>query len=131
MDARSRYLTIYDDLGRKVLDRVPTNVQYIKEDFIEKYKDELTQYYKYKLYNKMYFDIPLILGFDSVFAPFPLSYRIKSIKLLNENGEEIKIGADGQKIKQKTNYYEGGYIASLDILRRSCSSSTVILSISE
>ena len=118
MDARSRYLTIYDDVGRKGLDRVPTNVQYIKEDFIEEHKDELILHYKYKLFNNSYFDIPLILGFDSVFAPFPLSYRVKTIKLLNKNGEEIRIGADGQKITQKTNYYEGGYINTLEILQK-------------
>ena len=117
MDACSRYLAIYNDLKRKHLDRVPTNVQYIKEDFIDKNGENLLKDFKSKLFNNDYFDIPLILGFDSVFAPFPSSFHVKSIKITTQKGEEIKIGANGEKIKKRTSYYEGGYIHNLEILQ--------------
>jgi hypothetical protein len=116
MKCVERYLAVYDDDGRKKLDRVPTHVQYIKEGFIEKYKDVILRNYNGVLFNDLYFDIPRILGFDSIFAPFPLSFKFRSIKIVNEKGKSVRIRADGQAVKAKTTFYEGGYIKNLDIL---------------
>ena len=116
MNARTRYLAVYNDSERNKLDKVPTHVQYIREEFINLHKDELTNKYGGKSLNSLYFKIPLILGFDSVFAPFPASIKIKSIKVNNGKGKKIRIGQDGQKVIHKSSYYQGGYIHTLEIL---------------
>ncbi|MFX1568362.1 MAG: uroporphyrinogen decarboxylase family protein [Promethearchaeota archaeon] len=116
MNARERFLAIFDDTKRKNLDRIPTHVQYIREGFISKYHNEIMKDYNGKLFNKTYFDIPYILGFDSIFAPFPLSYTFRSIKIRDKDGQVIKIKENGQSLKQKTSYYEGGFIHSIEIL---------------
>ncbi|NVM16728.1 MAG: hypothetical protein HWN80_03365 [Candidatus Lokiarchaeota archaeon] len=116
MNCYERYLAVYDDNERKKLDRVPTHVQYIREEFIDKNKETILKDYIGKLFNNLYFDIPRILGFDSIFAPFPASFKFKSIKIENEEGNIIKIREDGQAVRPNTNYYEGGYIKNLDVL---------------
>ncbi|MHA1292584.1 MAG: uroporphyrinogen decarboxylase family protein [Promethearchaeota archaeon] len=116
MNARERYLAVYDDSKRKKLDRVPTFVQYIREEFILKNSLELLNKFNINIIKNNYFKVPYLIGFDSIFATFPLSVKIKNINIKNENGRIIKIGENGQAKIQKTNYYEGGYIHSLDIL---------------
>ena len=116
MNSRERYLAVYDDNERKKLDRVPTHVQYIMEEFITHNKENILSQYGGKLFNNLYFDIPLILGFDSIFAPFPLSFKVKSIKVHSGTGKIIRIKEDGQSTRRKTSYYEGGYINNLEVL---------------
>ncbi len=116
MNARERFLAVFDDIKRKSLDKIPTHVQYITEGFISEYKHEVMKDYSGTLFNNMYFDIPHILGFESIFAPFPLSYKIRSIKVLDKEGNIIKIKEDGQSLKRKSDYYEGGFIDSIEIL---------------
>ncbi|MHA2287169.1 MAG: uroporphyrinogen decarboxylase family protein [Promethearchaeota archaeon] len=116
MNNCERYLAVYDDRRREKLDRVPTHVQYIREEFIELYKEKVLKGYKGILFNDLYFDIPWILGFDSIFASFPKSVKFKSVKVDDGKGNIVKIGENGEAIRQKTNYYEGGYIKNLDIL---------------
>ncbi len=38
------------------------------------------------------------------------------MKISTEDGKKIKINEDGQSIIQKSSYYEGGYLNSLEIL---------------
>ena len=116
MNCYERYLAVYDDKERKKLDRVPTHVQYIREEFIDKNKEILLKDYSENLFNDLYFDIPRILNFDSIFAPFPPSIKCKSIKIEDDKGKFIKIREDGQAIRPKTTYYDKGYIKSLEIL---------------
>jgi len=116
MNASERYLAVYDDIKRHKLDRVPTHVQYIREEFIFKHKDVILKDYSGYVFNNDYFDIPLALGFNSIFAPIPPSYKFRSIKISNRKGITIKIREDGQAIKRKSTYYEGGYITNIDIL---------------
>lgn len=116
MDACERYLAIYDDKRRWKLDFVPTFVQYVREEFIHLHKDELTKNFKGHLNNNLYFDIPYILGFEAIFAPFPLSAQVRPIKINDDKGNKVRIGEDGQPTKRKTSYYEGGYIRSIEIL---------------
>jgi len=116
MNASERYLAVYDDYNRHKLDKVPTHVQYIREEFISKYKDVILRDYSGHVFNNDYFDIPLALGFNSIFAPIPPSYKIRSIKISTGNGSNIKIREDGQAIKRRSTYYEGGYITNIDIL---------------
>ncbi len=116
MNARDRYLAVFDDNMRKNLEQVPTHVQYIRDEFILKYKDEILLNYNGLLFNNTYFDIPFILGFDSIFAPFLSSFKIKHIKIRKDNRKLVSIKENGQSIKHKSSYYEGGYIDSIEIL---------------
>ncbi|UCD02236.1 MAG: hypothetical protein JSV23_04245 [Promethearchaeota archaeon] len=116
MNACQRYLAIFNEEERKKLDKIPTHVQYIREEFISKYKAEIMKGYNGNLFNNTYFDIPYALGFESIFARFPLSYNINSVKIRDINGKIINIKENGQSIKQKSTYYEGGFIHSNDIL---------------
>jgi len=116
MNCCERYLAVYDEHERKKLDRVPTHVQYIREEFIDKNKEIILRDYNGELFNDLYFDIPRVLGFDSVFAPFPPSFRFKSVKIDNEEGKSFRIREDGQVTRSKTTFYEGGYIKNLEIL---------------
>jgi hypothetical protein len=116
MNASERYLAVFDEDGRKKLDKIPTHVQYVRDEFISEYKTDIMKNYSGTLFNNIYFDIPLALGFDSIFAKFPLNYKITSVKVRNTEGTIIKIKENGQPIRQKSSYYEGGYIHSIDIL---------------
>jgi len=116
MNSRERYLAVYDDNERKKLDRVPTHVQYIREGFIAQNKEKILNNHSERLFNNLYFDIPYALKFDSVFAPFPLSFKVKSVKVHDETGKIVRIKEDGQSTRRKTSYYEGGFINTLDLL---------------
>ncbi|MFX0106558.1 MAG: uroporphyrinogen decarboxylase family protein [Candidatus Hodarchaeota archaeon] len=116
MNARERFLAIFEDKARKNLDKIPTHVQYIRNEFISKYKTEIMKNYHGDLFNNVYFDIPYILGFESVFAPLPLSFKVKPLKLRDENGKLVKIKESGQSMRQYSSFYEGGFINSIDIL---------------
>ena len=116
MDAKERYLAVYNDLERCKIDKVPKFVQYVREEFIVKHRLELNLNLANNFANMTYFSVPFELGFDAVFAPFPLSVKIKSVKIKQDNGQFLKIGEDGQKIHKKSPYYEGGFIHSIEIL---------------
>lgn len=110
MHARERYLAIYDDYNRLKLDKVPKFVQYVRDEFIIKYKTEFVRNSLNIPLNNKYFEVPYNLGFDALFAPFPLSVKVKSITIKKENGNSVPIGEDGQAKKKETAYYEGGFI---------------------
>ena len=118
MNVKERYLAVYDDAKRKKLDRVPTFVQGIKENFMFKYQKEVLDNYDKTIFNNPHFGAPFVLGFDSVFAPYPTSYKSVKIKVQDANGKEIKINEQGQPVKRKTEYYEGGYVDSLEVLEK-------------
>ncbi len=115
MNARERFLAVYNDSTRKKLDRVPTFVQYIKEDFIAQHKENILRSYKGQLFDNLYFDFPLIFGFDAIFAAMTTSFKIKRITVEDKDGNRFKIGVDGQA-KRRSTFYEGGFITSLEIL---------------
>ena len=50
MNTRERYLAIFDDITRKKLDKVPTHVQYIREEFITKYIHKIMKDYHIELF---------------------------------------------------------------------------------
>ena len=126
MNSYERYLAVFNDSGRKKLDRVPTHVQYITDKFIAKNKEKILRHYTGKLFNNLYFDIPLILGFDSIFAPFPQSLTFKSIKIDNGEGKNVRIRENGQAFRNKTTFYERGYVKNLDVLNELIASSKIL-----
>ncbi len=116
MNAKERYIAVFQETGRKKLERVPSFVQYIREEFIDLHKNSILNDFRGELFNNLYFDIPMSLGFDSIFALFPSSIKFESVRVKNKEGKEIRIGIDGEPIHKKGFYYEGGYIQDLDIL---------------
>ena len=126
MHARERYLAIYDDRLRLKLDKVPKFVQYVTNEFITKNETEFSRNSLISPINNTYFNVPYLLGFDAIFAPFPLSVKIKNTRIKKKNGSDIRIGEDGQAKKKTTTYYEGGFIHSLEILDRLRSNMKII-----
>lgn len=116
MNARERYLAVYDEEERKKLDRVPTHVQYIREEFISLHKDELVYNYDGQLFNDLYFDVPFVLGFDALFALFPSSIKIRSIVIEDDKGKKIRIGESGEQVIKNSTYYQGGFVRSMEVL---------------
>ena len=116
MNARERYLAVYDDKGRKKLDRVPTHVQYVREEFINLHEETLKANFKGQLFDNTYFDVPLILGFDAIFAPFPSSVKIRSVIVEDDSGKRVRIGESGEAIVKDSTYYQGGFVRSMEIL---------------
>ena len=47
MNARERYLAIFDEIARKKLDKIPTHVQYIRNGFITKYNRKIIKMLEY------------------------------------------------------------------------------------
>lgn len=126
LHAQERYLAIYDDSSRLKLDKVPKFVQYVRDEFITKNQAEFARNSFNNPINNNYFKVPFHLGFDAVFAPFPLSVKVKSIKIKKENGSTIRIGEDGQAKRKETAYYEGGFIHSLEIIDKLRSNMNII-----
>ncbi len=116
MNACERYLAVFNDDERKKIDRVPTHVQYIRDEFVIQHKDALLENYKGKFFGIPYFDIPFVLGFDAIFASFPSSVKINSIKIKDSKGNKIRIKASGEALHSDSPYYQGGYIHSMEIL---------------
>ena len=114
MNSKERYISVYND--RNKLDRVPTFVQHFLNDFIDLHKNTVLSNKGPGPFDNPYFDIPYLLGFESIFAfiPSPLKFRLTRVKL--DDGSSVRIKEDGQPLTRKTTYYEGGYINSLDIL---------------
>jgi uroporphyrinogen-III decarboxylase len=125
MKAKERILAVYDDQGREKLDKVPSNVQYVAPEFISKYKDYFLNAYDKNVFIQ-YFGVPYYLGFDSVFAPIPSNIEFKNIRVELNSGKNVKIGIDGQSVKRKTDYYEGGYVDSLQILEQMKKNLTIV-----
>lgn len=126
LHARERYLAIYDDNLRLKLDKVPKFVQYVRNEFITKNETEFSRNSLISHINNNYFNVPYHLGFDAIFAPFPLSVKIKNIKIENKDGDTLRIGEDGQAKKKETAYYEGGFVHSLEILDKLRSNMKII-----
>ncbi len=126
MKAYERYCAVFDDNSRKLLDRVPSFVQYVRNDFIQQHRNELkTDFEGKQKISKFWPPIlwstrmssPIELGFDSYFAVSIPSAIIKPIRIKTETGKKIFINASGQS-KSVSGYYNEGHIQSLDILER-------------
>ncbi len=118
MNARERYLAVFNNEKRKKLDNIPTHVQYVREEFINLHWDEIMRNYNRPLFDAPYFDAPLALGFDAVFAGFPPSVQFRTIKIEDRDGNRFRIRESGEPLLSDSNYYQGGYIDSIDILNK-------------
>ncbi|MBN2155566.1 MAG: hypothetical protein JW776_05950 [Candidatus Lokiarchaeota archaeon] len=125
MKAYERYLAVFDN-NRKNLDRVPTFIQYVREDFVKQNRRILnTNFVGKQKISKIWppimwftrFNMPALIGFDSFFASTIPSVRIKRIKVQDNHGKSTLIGESGQEF-QSGGYYKRGYVDSLEVLDR-------------
>jgi hypothetical protein len=116
MNAKERYLAVFDENQRKKLDHVPTFVQYLRPEFVElhrhKFVDEKVPFQS----NVSRFNEAYIMGFESVFANVHPGFRVSQVEVENEQGEKVIISWNGQKPATSMGFYEGGYFSSLENL---------------
>ncbi|MHA1111457.1 MAG: hypothetical protein ACTSRE_10180 [Promethearchaeota archaeon] len=126
MKAFERYLAVYDDYQRRNLDRVPNFVQYIRQGFIKEHRGQLRTAFTGKytipkstsiIARSSRYRVPMMLGFESIFAGAIPSAWVTPIKIKTESGKRIFISASGQA-SSIGGYYKEGYIQSLEILNR-------------
>lgn len=117
MRPMDRFLAVYgSDAERKKLDRVPTFVQGVKEQFFTKYEDQLMENYDGPLTYSLHYDAPIVLGFDAVFAGIPSSCRTKPVEVLKKDGTKVIISGSGQAMHGDSSYYKGGFLYSMENL---------------
>lgn len=117
MNAKERYLAIFDENQRKKLDRVPTFVQYLRPKFVELHRHKFEN--KSVPFNEWFFRFrsAYLMGFESVFADVHPGLRIsQEVEVENEQGEKVLISWNGQKPETSMGFYEGGYFSSLENL---------------
>ncbi|TFG19261.1 MAG: hypothetical protein EU530_06680 [Promethearchaeota archaeon] len=126
MKAYERYLAVYDENQRSKLDRVPNFVQYIRSGFIQEHRAKLRTEFpgKFTIPNlhsiiarTSRYRVPLLLGFESIFAGAIPSAWVSPIRIKTETGKKMLIGASGQGT-DIIGYYKEGHIQSIEILDR-------------
>ncbi|MHA1195883.1 MAG: uroporphyrinogen decarboxylase family protein [Promethearchaeota archaeon] len=118
MNSTERFLAVFSENERKKLDRIPTFVQYVRDEFIKINEEKFQILDKNDITLNYYFKAPLLLGFDAIFFPSFPAVKFKPIKIKDKEGRLVKIGIDGQKVFKKSEYYEGGHVDSLDTLQK-------------
>jgi hypothetical protein len=118
MNARERYLAVYDEAKRKTLDRVPTFVQGVKNEFSVQNEDEMFESFDGELFYNTQFDAPYVLGFDSVFAGLPGSFTCDTVEVIDEQGQKQKVGHSGQISRGESTFYNKGMFFSLENLEK-------------
>nr|MDO8115436.1 uroporphyrinogen decarboxylase family protein [Candidatus Sigynarchaeota archaeon] len=117
MDPETRFLSVFTG-DRKKMDRVPTFVQGVLADFINKYESQLFDSYEGEMIYNTTFDAPLVLGFDAVFAGMPHSVGCKATEIVDDDGKSYVIGLGGQRPHEGSRYYAGGLVKRMDILEK-------------
>ncbi|MHA1193588.1 MAG: uroporphyrinogen decarboxylase family protein [Promethearchaeota archaeon] len=112
MNARERYLAVFDDDKRKNLDHVPRFVQYLRPEFIRLHKENF-------LVNKLPFQSSIpgfmeanFVGFESIFGDVPPGLRVSRVKVEDENGKKVAVSWNGQPISKQFGYYKRGLFFS-------------------
>ncbi len=116
MNAKERFLAVFDDTGRKKLDRVPTFVQYIREEFVQLHRPQFKNVKLPFPPTISRFKDAYIMGFESVFGHVLPGLRVSQIELEDENGETVLVAWNGQPPMRKLGYYERGLFFSLENL---------------
>ncbi|KKM81494.1 hypothetical protein LCGC14_1329220 [marine sediment metagenome] len=116
MNAKERYLAIFDDNQRKKLDRVPTFVQYIRPEFTELHRKKfenmkLPFHSGVSRFTEAYF-----MGFESVFGNVHPGLRVSQVEVEDENGENVIVAWNGQPPAKRLGYYKRGLFFTLENL---------------
>ena len=116
MRPSERYMAVFDETARKKLDRVPTHVQGVLDQFFTMNEDALLDDYDGELTYNLKFDAPYILGFDAVFAGMPGSLQCSGVEVEDKEGNRHHIGMSGQVGKKGSTFYNKGLLTSLENL---------------
>lgn len=114
MNAKERYLAVFDDDNRKKLDHVPTFVQYLRPEFIRLHKEKF-------LVKNLPFHTTIpgfmeanFIGFESIFGDVHPGLRVNRVNVVDENGKKVAVSWNGQPTSKKTGYYKKGLFFSLE-----------------
>jgi hypothetical protein len=118
MNARERYLAVLDDDKRKMLDHVPTFVQYIRPEFTalnrEKFENMIVPFESnWSRFTEAYF-----MGFESVFGDVHPGLRVSRVEVEDKNGEKVLVAWNGQPPAKKLGYYKKGLFFSIENLNK-------------
>jgi len=116
MNAKERYLAIFDDNNRKKLDRVPTFVQYIRPEFVELHRQKFVNISVPFQSDVSRFKNAYLMGFESVFGNVHPGLRVSRVELEDEKGEKVIVAWNGQPPAKKMGYYKRGLFFSLENL---------------
>ena len=116
MNAKERYLSVFDDEKRKSLDRVPTFVQYIRSEFTELHRKKfenmrLPFHSDVSRFTEAYF-----MGFESVFGNVHPGLRVSQVEVEDEKGNNVLVAWNGQPPAKKLGYYKRGLFFSIENL---------------
>jgi hypothetical protein len=126
MKPSDRYLAIFSDTERKKIDRVPRFVQGVKDDFQNRWEEELFDNYNGELLFNTHFDGPMVLGFDAVFAGLPSGVRHELVELEDKMGKKHMVGLSGQVSREGTTFYHDGILYTQENLDKLHSTLTLI-----
>ncbi|MBN2151994.1 MAG: hypothetical protein JW839_11140 [Candidatus Lokiarchaeota archaeon] len=115
MQAKERLLALFDDARRR-LDRVPTFVQAVNPDFIQRNEDALFSDENYEYVNNPGADAALVLGFDGIFGDFPSAFTYEPVVVIDSDGKKRHINTEGRAYHDGTRFYKGGLLTSQDTL---------------
>ncbi len=118
MHAKDRLLALFDDDARRRLDRVPTFVQAVNPDFIERYEDALFSDECFDYVNNPGVDAALVLGFDGIFGDFPSAFTFEPVEVTGSDGKKHSINTEGREYHEGTRFYKGGLLTSQEVLDR-------------
>jgi hypothetical protein len=116
MNAKERYLAVFDDNKRKKLDRVPTFVQYIRPEFVELHRQMFVNMNLPFQSDVSRFKNAYFMGFESVFGAVYPGLRVSQVELEDEKGEKVIVAWNGQPPAIKMDYYQRGLFFSIENL---------------
>lgn len=111
-------MALFGDEERLRLDRVPTFVQAVNPDFIERNEDALFSDPGFDYINQPFIDAALVLGFDGIFGDFPSAYKYEPVVITGSDGKKHLINTEGREYHDGTLFYKGGLLTTQDILDR-------------
>ncbi len=118
MNAKERYIAVFDENKRKKLDHVPTFVQYIRPEFVELHKQKFVNMRVPFPSDFSRFKDAYIMGFESVFGHIHPGLRVSQIELKDEKGEKVIVAWNGQPPAKKMGYYQRGLFTSMENLNK-------------
>ncbi|MHA1931983.1 MAG: hypothetical protein ACW96X_05545, partial [Promethearchaeota archaeon] len=113
MNAKERYLAVFDENKRKKLDRVPTFVQYIRPEFVELHRQKFVNLSVPFQSDVSRFKNAYFMGFESVFGAVYPGLRVSRVELEDEKSEKVIVGWNGQPPAIKMDYYQRGLFFSI------------------
>ncbi len=116
MNAKERLLSLFDDSVRQELDRVPTFVQAVNPDFIERNEEALFSDDGFDYTNNPWVDAALVLGFDGIFGDFPSAFTFEPVEVTGSDGKKHAINTEGREYYAGTKFYKGGLLTSQEVL---------------